>query len=103
MSVLIICKARNESLIVLRLRPDNYSAAMLLGKSLYMSESYDQSSRYFTKLNEVKPDDLEILLYLGLSQMAVEDYSSAQKTLEKDTCHVRRTFYSPGGAGEYPS
>ncbi len=72
-----------EVKIALRMKSGSYAAAILYGKLLYMTESYPQALEFYKNLDSVKPNDFEILQYLGLSQMAVEDYGNARKTLQK--------------------
>jgi tetratricopeptide (TPR) repeat protein len=76
-------QALAEAEISLKQMPNNYTAAILYGKSLYMTESYNQAIEFFKGLDTVKPNDFEILQYLGLSQLALEDYSNARQTLQK--------------------
>ena len=76
-------RAQEEAQIAHKSKPYSYAAAILYGKSLYMTASYTEAIKLFERMESVKPNDYEILLNLGLSQMAVEDYNNAKQSLLK--------------------
>ena len=48
-----------------------------------MTESYNQAIELFKRMDSINPNDYEILLNLGLSQMAMDDYNNAKQSLLK--------------------
>ena len=53
--------ALREAETALQLKQDSFPAAMLYGRSLYTLKLYDRALQYFTKVNNVVPENFEVL------------------------------------------
>jgi tetratricopeptide (TPR) repeat protein len=61
---------------------NNYSAALTLGKALTAQGKYDKALTHFMQMNSFDPNNVEIMLNLGVVQLSLKKDKDAQKTFE---------------------
>jgi tetratricopeptide (TPR) repeat protein len=66
-----LTKARNE--------PQNFEAQMKAAELYYQIQRYDQSIEYLLKANQLKPDDYQTIVNLGLVNLDAGKYEAAEK------------------------
>lgn len=60
----------------------NYSAALTLGKALAAQGKYDKALTHFMQMNSFDPNNVEIMLNMGVVQLSIKKDRDAQKTFE---------------------
>jgi tetratricopeptide (TPR) repeat protein len=66
-----ITKARNE--------PQNFEAQLKAAELYYQIQRYDQSIEYLLKANQLKPDDYQTIVNLGLVNLDAGKFDAAEK------------------------
>ena len=66
-----IGKARNE--------PKNFEAQMKAAQLYYQIQRYDQSIEYLLKANQIKPDDYQTVVTLGLVNLDAGHFDTAER------------------------
>ena len=66
-----LAKARNE--------PQNFEAQLKAAELYYQIQRYDQSIEYLLKANQLKPDDFQTVVNLGLVNLDAGKYDAAEK------------------------
>jgi tetratricopeptide (TPR) repeat protein len=64
-------KARNE--------PQNFEAQLRAAELYYQIQRYDQSIEYLLKANQLRPDDFQTIVNLGLVNLDAGKYDAAEK------------------------
>lgn len=64
-------KARNE--------PNNFEAQLKAAELYYQIQRYDQAIEYLTKANQLRPDDFQTVVNLGLVNLDAGKYEAAEK------------------------
>ena len=64
-------RARNE--------PQNFEAQLRAAELYYQIQRYDQSIEYLLRANQLRPDDLQTLVNLGLVNLDAGKYEAAEK------------------------
>lgn len=66
-----LAKARNE--------PQNFEAQLKAAELYYQIQRYDQSIEYLLKANQLKPDDFQTIVNLGLVNLDAGKFDAAEK------------------------
>jgi tetratricopeptide (TPR) repeat protein len=66
-----LAKARNE--------PQNFEAQLKAAELYYQIQRYDQSIEYLLRANQLKPDDYQTIVNLGLVNLDAGKYEAAEK------------------------
>jgi tetratricopeptide (TPR) repeat protein len=66
-----IAKARNE--------PKNFEAQMKAAELYYQIQMYDQSIEYLLKANQIKPDDYQTVVTLGMVNLDAGHFDTAER------------------------
>jgi len=66
-----IAKARNE--------PQNFEAQLKAAELYFQIQRYDQSIEYLLKANQLRPDDYQTIVNLGLVNLDAGKYEAAEK------------------------
>ena len=74
---------KQEAWTALQLNPRNLRIAITLGKSFLATNEYDQALQMFTKLEEVYPNNIEVLYNKALTHMARKEIPEAQALCKK--------------------
>ena len=65
--------AKREAGEALTLEPNNFRAAIIVGKSFLANKEFDKALQVFQKMNDVLPDNVEVLYNKGLTLLALGD------------------------------
>lgn len=86
-------KARIEAGIALKLDSGNVAAAVIVGQSYFLEGDFKKSSSIFIKMNELIPENPEILYNLALSKISMNEEKDAVQLAERvlviEPDHVR--------------
>ena len=62
-----------------RENPNDFDAQVTAAKLQYQIQRYDQAIEYLLAANKVKPEDVEVLTWLGMVNMDATHYDAAEK------------------------
>jgi Flp pilus assembly protein TadD len=62
-----------------RENPNDFDAQVTAAKLQYQIQRYDQAIEYLLAANKVKPEDVEVLTWLGMVNMDAAHYDAAEK------------------------
>ena len=68
---------------VLKLAPENPQALKLLASANFKSEKYAEAAKLYTQLIETSPEDIEIILALGVCFHHEEDMETARACFKR--------------------
>ncbi len=75
--------AKQEALIAIKLDNRNFQAALILCKTLLQGKEFDKAQKLLEKIKTQLPENPEILGYLSLAYLGLEDKENAKTTLQE--------------------
>jgi len=85
-------KARNE--------PNNFDAQVTAAKLEYQVQRYDQAVEFLLKANQLKPDNLEVVMMLGEANLEGGHYDVAEKWYKAALASLAFAYLQKGDAKE---
>ena len=68
-----------EALEKARIEPQNFEAQLKAAELYYQIQRYDQSIEYLLRANQLRPDDFQTIVNLGLANLDAGKYDAAEK------------------------